>query len=103
DLLNQYFQTDKPQTIGLPSIAWCAGELNLSPNYFGDLVKKENRRSAQEYVQEKLISIAKEKIFDINKSIGEIAYELGFKSPQHFPRLFKQKTGISPNEYRRQN
>jgi AraC family transcriptional activator of pobA len=103
ELLNGFFQTDKPQTIGLPSVAWCAGELNLSPNYFGDLIKKETGKSAQEFVQEKLIHIAKEKIFDIDKSISDIAYELGFKYPQHFTRLFKQKTGMSPNEYRLQN
>ncbi|MBO9204363.1 MULTISPECIES: helix-turn-helix domain-containing protein [Niastella] len=103
ELLNGYFKTDKPHTIGLPSVAWCAGELNLSPNYFGDLIKKETGKSAQEYVQEKLITIAKEKIFDIDKSISDIAYELGFKYPQHFTRLFKQKTGLSPNEYRLQN
>ena len=103
ELLNGYFQTDKPATIGLPSVAWCAGELNLSPNYFGDLIKKETGKSAQEFVQEKLIHIAKEKIFDIDKSISDIAYELGFKYPQHFTRLFKQKTGMSPNEYRLQN
>ncbi|OQP46268.1 transcriptional regulator [Niastella yeongjuensis] len=103
ELLNGYFHTDKPQTIGLPSVAWCASELNLSPNYFGDLIKKETGRSAQEFVQEKLIHIAKEKIFDIDKSITDIAYELGFKYPQHFTRLFKQKTGMSPVEYRLQN
>ncbi len=101
-LLNGYFQTDKPQTIGLPSVAWCASELNLSPNYFGDLIKKETGKSAQEFVQEKLIHLAKEKIFDVDKSITDIAYELGFKYPQHFTRLFKQKTGLSPNEYRLQ-
>jgi AraC family transcriptional regulator, transcriptional activator of pobA len=100
NLLNNYYQSDKPQTTGLPSVAYCAGELNLSANYFGDLVKKETGKSAQEYIQSKVIDIAKEKIFDINKSIGEVAYELGFKYPQHFTRLFKQKTGISPNEYR---
>jgi AraC family transcriptional activator of pobA len=103
ELLNGYFQTDKPHTLGLPSVAWCAGELNLSPNYFGDLIKKETGKSAQEFVQEKLIHLAKEKIFDIDKSISDIAYELGFKYPQHFTRLFKQKTGMSPNEYRLQN
>ena len=100
DLLNEYFQSDKPQAIGLPSVAWCAGELHFSTNYFGDLVKKETGKSAQEYIQEKLINVAKDKIFDIEKSIGEIALELGFKYPQHFTRLFKQKTGKTPAEYR---
>ncbi|MGC4038995.1 MAG: helix-turn-helix transcriptional regulator [Chitinophagaceae bacterium] len=103
DLLETYFLSDKPQNNGLPSVASCADDLHLSPNYFGDLVKKETGRSAQEYIQAKVISVAKEKIFDIDKSISEVAYELGFKYPQHFTRLFKQKVGISPNEYRNMN
>jgi AraC-like DNA-binding protein len=103
NLLNNYFLSDKPATIGLPSVAYCAGELNLSPNYFGDLVKKEAGQSAQEYIQSKIIDVAKERVFDIHKSVSEIAYELGFKYPQHFTRLFKQRVGVSPNEYRNMN
>ena len=103
NLLNDYFQSDKAQTLGLPSVAWCAAELNLSANYFGDLIKKETGKTAQDYVQEKIITVAKEKIFNVNKSIGEIATELGFKYPQHFTRLFKQKVGLSPVEYRNMN
>src|SRR2546423_10311278 len=103
NLLNKFYQSDKPQTIGLPSVAYCAGELNLSANYFGDLIKKEIGKTAQEYIQMKVIDVAKEKIFDHNKSVSEIAYELGFKYPQHFTRLFKQRVGQSPNEYRRLN
>ena len=99
-LLNGYFQTDKPQSIGLPSVAYCAGELNLSANYFGDLVKKETGKTAQEYIQAKVIDVAKEKIFDQNRSVNQIAYELGFKYPQHFSRLFKQQVGVSPRDYR---
>jgi AraC-like DNA-binding protein len=103
NLLHTYFQSEKPQTIGLPSVAWCAGELNLSANYFGDLVKKETGKTAQEYIQSKLIDVAKEKIFDQSKSVSEIAYELGFKYPQHFSRVFKQRVGYTPNEYRSLN
>lgn len=99
-LLNEYYQTDKPQTIGLPSVTYCAGELNLSANYFGDLIKKETGHTAQEYIQTKVIDVAKERIFDQRKSVSQIAYELGFKYPQHFMRLFKQRVGQSPNEYR---
>lgn len=102
-LLDGYFSSDKPQNIGLPSVSWCADELHLSANYFGDLVKKETGVSAQEYIQSKVINVAKERIFDQSKSISEIAYELGFRYPQHFTRLFKQKTGITPNEYRNLN
>jgi AraC-like DNA-binding protein len=100
DLLNNYFTSDKPQNIGLPSVSGCADELHLSTNYFGDLFKKETGKTAQEYIQSKVIDVAKDRIFDTDKSISEIAYELGFKYPQHFTRLFKQKTGITPVEYR---
>ena len=99
-LLNKYFEADKPQTIGLLSVAYCASEFHLSPGYFGDLVKKETGKNAQDYIQSKLIDLAKERIFDHSKTMSQIAYELGFKYPQHFARLFKQKVGMSPNEFR---
>ena len=102
-LLSDYFSSDKPQKQGLSSVAYFAEELHLSPNYFGDLVKKETGHSAQEYIQTKLIDIAKQKVFDSNKSVSEIAYELGFKYPQHFSRLFKQQVGHSPKEFRMLN
>ena len=102
-LLNDYYQADKPQLIGLPSVGYCADELNLSANYFGDLIKKETGKSAQEYIQAKVIEVAKERIFDLNKSVSQVAYELGFKYPQHFSRLFKQRVGQSPNDYRTLN
>ena len=103
DLLNNYFSSEKPQNLGLPSVAYCAEALHLSANYFGDLIKKETGKSAQEYIQAKLIDVAKERIYDKEKSISEVAYDLGFKYPQHFTRLFKQKVGVSPNEYRHLN
>jgi len=99
-LLNDYFQSNKSQTLGLPSVAYCAEQMNLSPKYFGDLVKRETGKTAQEYIQLKLIDIAKEKILDKSKSISEVAYDLGFKYPSHFTRMFKQNVGQSPNEYR---
>ncbi|MCK9330061.1 MAG: AraC family transcriptional regulator [Candidatus Paceibacterota bacterium] len=102
-LLNNYFQSRQTQNFGLPSVAYCAEQLNLSANYFGDLIKKGTGKSAQEYIQNKVIEIAKERIFDTNKSISEVAYELGFKYPQHFNRLFKQKVGLTPNDYRNMN
>jgi AraC family transcriptional activator of pobA len=103
NLLNDYFQTDKPQNLGLPSVAYFAQELNLSAGYFGDLIKKESGKTAQEYIQGKMIDIAKERIFDADKSVSQIAYDLGFKYPQHFIRVFKQRVGQTPNEYRSLN
>jgi AraC family transcriptional activator of pobA len=99
-LLNDYFSSDKTQTFGLPTVGYCAGQFHLSPKYFGDLVKKETGKSAQEIIQDKVIHVAKERVLDISKSISEVAYEIGFKYPAHFTRLFKQHVGQSPNEYR---
>lgn len=99
-LLRDYFATTKPQHEGLPSVAYCAQALHLSPNYFGDLVKKETGSSALDYIQAKVIEVAKERLFDRSKSASEIAYELGFKYPQHFTRLFKQKVSVTPTDYR---
>lgn len=101
--LNKYFQGEELKVNGLPSVAHFAAELHLSANYFGDLVKKQTGKSALEYIQLRLIDLAKERIFDNSKSVSEVAYELGFKYPQHFTRFFKQKVGVSPLEYRSLN
>ena len=99
-LLNDYFDANLPQTIGLPTVAYCAEKLHLSANYFGDLVKKETGKTALEFIQLKVIDLAKEKIVDPHQTISQIAYDLGYRYPQHFTRLFKEKVGISPLEYR---
>lgn len=99
-LLNQYFKSDLPLEMGTPTVSYFAQQINLSPNYFGDLVKKETGLSPIEHIQNKMIDLAKERIFDIDKSIAEVGYELGFKYPQHFTRLFKEKTGMTPLQYR---
>ena len=102
-LLNDYFKGDTPQRDGVPSVRWCAEQLHLSANYFGDLVKKETGKSAQEYIQLKMIDAAKEGLLDPNKTIGQVAYELGFQYPQHFVRFFKRHVGYTPREYRLQS
>jgi AraC-like DNA-binding protein len=102
-LLNSYFESEYPQKIGIPTVAYIADQLHLSANYFGDLIKKETGKTALEYIQLAIIDAAKEKIFVPGKSVSEIAYELGFKHPQHFSRFFKQHVGYTPNEYRLQN
>jgi AraC-like DNA-binding protein len=103
ELLNSYFMSEKPLSVGLPSVAYFAEELHLSANYFGDLIKKETGQSAKEYIQAKIIDVAKNKVFEGNKTVNEIAYELGFKYPQHFTRVFKQRVGYTPNEFKNLN
>lgn len=100
DLLDVYFREEKPVDLGLPTVKYFADNIHLSPNYFGDLIKKETGRTAQEYIQEKIINVAKEKILGSEKSVSEIAFELGFQHPQHFSRIFKKTVGYTPTEYR---
>ncbi|MCP9235255.1 AraC family transcriptional regulator [Lewinella sp. JB7] len=99
-LLHDYFQDADQDRDGLPSVAHFAEALFLSPNYFGDLVKKETGKSPQEHIQARVIQLAKERLFDSDRTISEIAYGLGFKHPQHFSRMFKKSMGMTPMEYR---
>ena len=99
-LINNYFQSEKPQIIGLPSVAYFADALHLSANYFGDLIKKETGQSAKEYVLSKTIEVAKSKVFESDKTVNEIAFEMGFKYPQHFTRLFRERVGLTPSEFK---
>lgn len=103
NVLSDYFQSEKPKQIGLPTVKYCADELHLSANYLGDLIKKETGKSALDHIQLTLINNAKERMFDTSKTISEIAYELGFQYPQHFSRVFKQLVGSTPMEYRSNN
>ena len=100
-LLDDYFYSGKTQISGIPTVRYFADNVFLSPNYFGDLIKKATGKTAQEYIQNKLIDLAKELIAGTNKSISEIAYELGFQYSQHFNRVFKKNVGKTPNEYRK--
>ncbi|MFV0588429.1 helix-turn-helix domain-containing protein [Bacteroides reticulotermitis] len=99
--IEAYLSGDLVQKHGLPTVKYFADSVFLSPNYFGDLVKKETGKSPREYIQFKLIEHAKERLSVTELTISEIAYELGFQYPQHFGRLFKKQVGLTPNEYRK--
>ncbi|MCE2789847.1 MAG: helix-turn-helix domain-containing protein [Saprospiraceae bacterium] len=102
-LLQNYYADQKHEVLGMPTVSYFAGALNLSANYFGDLIKKETGISPLEHIQQRIMDEAKEKVHDLDQSISQIAYNLGFSYPQHFARLFKQKVGVSPIEYRNQH
>ena len=101
ELLEKYFADNKPKVDGLPSVKYFADKVCLSPNYFGDLIKRETGKTAQEYIQNKIIDLAKEMIIGTEKTISQISYELGFQYSQHFNRIFKKNVGYTPNEYRK--
>lgn len=102
-LLQEYFEGPNAGQEGLPTVKYCADKLCISPNYFGDMFKKETGNPPQEYIQEKVIETAKERISGTPDTISQIAYSLGFQYPQHFCRLFKKRVGCTPNEYRTQH
>lgn len=100
-LLDEYFQGEQTRREGLPTVKYFADKVCLSPNYFGDLIKKETGKTAQENIQNKIINLAKEWILGTDKTVSQIAYELGFQYSQHFNRIFKKSVGCTPNEYRK--
>jgi len=100
DVLKDYFRKDDLITKGLPSVQFIADELNLSPNYLSRLLKTLTGQSTQQFIHDKLIEKAKEKLSTTSLTISEIAYQLGFEHPQSFNKLFKSKTQYSPLAFR---
>lgn len=97
--LKAYFERDS-RADTVPSVAYFAEKVNLTPGYFGDLVKKETGNTAQEMISRQVVAVAKHRLATSADDISIIAYDLGFQYPQHFTRLFKRLTGQSPRQYR---
>ncbi|KIO75737.1 AraC family transcriptional regulator [Pedobacter lusitanus] len=100
-LLTTYFNEKDLVKTGLPTVGLLADQLNVSAKYLSSLLRILTGLSAQQHIHEKLIGKAKEKLSATSLSVSEIAYELGFEHPQSFSKLFKQKTDVSPLEFRR--
>lgn len=100
-IIDNYLSSGLPAQKGQPTVAWCAEQFSLSPNYFGELVKREIHITAQEYIQEKITAAAKHLLLDTSLSVNEIAEELGFTYPNHFTRMFSRRVGVSPLRYRK--
>ncbi|MDJ1502700.1 helix-turn-helix transcriptional regulator [Xanthocytophaga agilis] len=102
-ILSEYFKGNSISEKGLPTVKYLADQVNLSPGYLSDLLKKETGKNTQDHIHFYLIEEAKNSLLSTNKSVGEIAYALGFDYPQYFNKLFKQKTGKTPIEFRSMN
>ena len=100
DLLTNYFNSDDLVEKGLPTVQFIAEALSVSPNYLSGLLKVLTGQSTQQRIHDKLIDKAKEKLSTTDLSVTEIAYELGFRHPQSFSKLFKTKTNLSPSAFR---
>lgn len=99
--LKAYYESGRGRE-GVPSVAYFAGLANLTPGYFGDLIKKETDITAKEFITSHIVARAKQRLASTDDDISIIAYDLGFQHPQHFARLFKRVTKQSPTEFRKQ-
>jgi AraC-like DNA-binding protein len=102
-ILNEYFKTNNINERGLPTVKYLAEQVYLSPGYLSDLLKKETGKNTQDHIHFYIIEEAKNMLLSTNKSVAEIAYSLGFEYPQYFNKLFKQKAGKTPIEFRSMN
>ena len=100
DLLNEYFDRQNESQAGRPTVKYIAGKLNVSPNYLSDMLRTLTGQNAQQHIHDKLIEKAKEALSTTSLSVGEIAYRLGFEHPQSFNKLFKNRTSVSPLQFR---
>lgn len=98
-LLNDYLLTDASDK-GLPSVSYFADKCCLSPGYFGQLVKTETGKTAQDFIADHIVLRSKELLSDVSLSVSQVSAYLGFEYPQHFIRFFKRHTGLTPSAYR---
>ncbi|MFV5689865.1 helix-turn-helix domain-containing protein [Flavobacterium sp. ZT3R25] len=99
-LLLDYFNGNKVQEFGLPTVLYISEQLNVSPNYLSDMLRSLTGQSTQQHIHDKLIEKSKEILTTTSLSVSQIAYQLGFEYPQSFSKLFKSKTNVSPLEFR---
>jgi AraC-like DNA-binding protein len=100
-LLNSYFKTGKFAEIGIPGIEYFSDKIHLSGNYLSDLLKKETSYTITDHVNNFIVEKAKTLLLNESETVSGIAYNLGFNYPHYFGRLFKSKTGMTPQEYRK--
>lgn len=98
-LLKEYIQNHAERE-GVPNVGYFANKSCLTPGYFGQLVKTETKRTARDFINDRLLVTAKEYLNDDLLTVNQISTKLGFEYPQHFVRFFKQHTGKTPSEYR---
>lgn len=101
--LKSYFDSEDLINKGIPTITQCGEALNMSGPYLSDLLRTETGKSAKDHIHSFLINKAKTILLNSKDSVSQVAYQLGFEYPQNFSKLFKNKTGISPKEYRLHN
>ena len=97
-LLRDYFEDKLQLTLGMPTVQYCADKLCMSPNYFGDVIKKTTGDTASNHIRRFVIQMAKNGLA-AGETVSQVSDRLGFEYPQHFSRMFKKQEGIPPSEY----
>ena len=103
NLLKEYYSNENQLIIGVPTVGYCGKELNMSPKYLSDLLKKETGKNCKTHLDDFIINKAKNQLLNSTDSVSEIAYGLGYEYSQHFSKIFKAKTGTSPSIFRNMN
>ena len=97
-LLRDYFEDKLQLTLGMPTVQYCADKLCMSPNYFGDVIKKTTGDTASNHIRRFVIQMAKNGLA-AGETVSQVSDRLGFEYPQHFSRMFKKQEGFPPSEY----
>lgn len=100
EILDDYFNNEKSLSQGTVTVQYLSEQLNISPSYLSDMLRSLTGQNAQQHIHNKLIEKAKEKLSTTNLSVSEIAFELGFEHSQSFSKLFKNKTKMTPLEFK---
>lgn len=98
ELLNEYYNTGEQLRHGVPGVQYFADRLCMSANYFSDLMKKSTGENAGNFIRSHIVRIAKNRLVSTG-NVSQVAYDLGFEYPQHFTRMFKKHTGMTPKQY----
>lgn len=97
-LINEYFESGQQLAFGIPGVQYFADKMCMSPSYFSDIMKKTTGESAGNFIRNQIIRIAKNRLVATG-NVSQVAYDLGFDYPQHFSRMFKKHTGLTPKQY----
>ncbi len=96
----EYMQKNHHKNLSLSDIA---SNVNLSKSYLSTVFSEETGRNLIDYLTDYRVEMAKRMLLDEGLRIYEIACSAGFSSERYFSQIFKNRTGLTPTEYRRLN